>query len=318
MDVLIPRAELEAVIRPHYYAGKRGGPPRGIEALLRMYLLQVWYNLPDEMAEEEIYGSHAMKEFLRVDFQEEGAPDAAALLGFRHLLEQHGLQKQLFEKINQILEQEGMLWRGGSIIDAAVIEAPGSTKNSSKSRDPEMKQTRRGNERHFGMKAHIGADAGAGMAHNATFTAANEHGIQEAHKLVRAEGAFVNAGAGYIGIEKREEIIKDEHLPQVQRRVNERKGKARRRAKALYKDAVNRLEWVSQPRRDENKEYMKSKVRSKAGHTFYIIKHLFGYRKTRYRGIAKNGARLYMLFAVANIIRWSWRLNSLGSMPVTE
>jgi IS5 family transposase len=197
MDALIPWAELEAVIRPHYYAGKRGRPPRGIEVMLRMYLLQVWYNLSDQMAEEEIYDSHAMKEFLRIDFQEEDAPDATTLLGFRHLLEQHGIQKQLFEKINQILEREGMLWRGGSIIDATIIEAPVSTKNSSKSRDGEMKQTKKGNEWHFGMKAHIGADAGTGMVHRVTFTAANEKDIQEAHKLVRKDDEFVNADAGY-------------------------------------------------------------------------------------------------------------------------
>jgi IS5 family transposase len=180
-----------------------------------------------------------------------------------------------------------------------------------------MKQTKKGNEWHFGMKAHIGADAGTGMVHSATYTAANEHDIQEAHKLVRKDDAFVNADAGYIGIEKREEVIKDEQLSQVKWRVNERKGKENRLTKALYKDAINHLEWVSQPRWEENKEYMKSKVRSKVEHNFYIIKHLFGYRKTRYRGIAKNGARLYMLLAMANIIRWSWRLNSLGSIPVT-
>jgi IS5 family transposase len=114
MDVLIPWAELEAVIRPHYYAGKRGRPPRGIEVMLRMYLLQAWYNLSDEMAEEEIYDSRAMKEFVRIGFQEECAPDATTLLGFRHLLERNGLQKQLFEKTNEILEREGMLWRGGA------------------------------------------------------------------------------------------------------------------------------------------------------------------------------------------------------------
>jgi IS5 family transposase len=161
------------------------------------------------------------------------------------------------------------------------------------------------------MKGHIGADAGTGMVHSVTFTAANEHDIQEAHKLVRKDDGFVNADAGYRGIEKREEIIKDEQMSQVKWRVNERKGKGNRLTKALYKDAINHLEWVSQVRWEENKEYMKSKVRSKVEHTFYIITHLFGYRKTRYR------ARLYMLFAMANILRGTWRLNSLGSIPVT-
>jgi IS5 family transposase len=314
MDALIPRVELEAVIRPYYYTGNRGRPPRGIAMMLRMYLLQIWYNLSDEMAEESIYDSHAMKQFVRIDFQEEDVPDATTLLGFRHLLEGEGLQQRIFERINDALKREGMLWQGGSIVDASIIEAPSSTKNSANSRDSQMKQAKKGNEWHFGMKVHIGADAGTGMTHSVTFTGANEPDIQEAHKLVRADDTFVNADAGYIGIERREEIIKDEHLARIQWRVNERKGKARRLANALYKDAMNHLEWVGQPRWEEEMEYLKSKVRSKVEHTFYIIKHLFGYRKARYRGIAKNGARLYMLLAMANVLRWSWRLNSLGAL----
>jgi IS5 family transposase len=279
-----------------------------------MYLLQTWYNLSDEMAEEEIYDSHAMKEFVKIDFQEEDAPDATTLLGFRHLLEEHGLQKQLFEKINGILEAEGMMWRGGSIVDAAIIDAPSSTKNSAKSRDPEMKQTKKGNEWYFGMKAHVGADAGTGMAHTLTFTAANAHDIEEAHKLVRKDDGFVNGDAGYIGIEKRGEVTGDEDLSRIQWRINRRKGKDQAREVKLYKEAMKHLEYVGQPRWDERAEYLKSKVRSKIEHNFYIIKHLFGYRKTRYRGLAKNGARLYMLFALANVLRWSWRLDSLGAL----
>jgi IS5 family transposase len=279
-----------------------------------MYLLQNWYNLSDEMAEEEIYDSHAMKEFMKVDFQEEGAPDATTLLNFRHLLEEHGLQQQIFDKINEILEAEGMMWRGGSIVDAAIIDAPSSTKNSAKSRDSEMKQTKKGNEWYFGMKVHVGADAGTGMAHTLTFTGANVHDIEEAHKLVRKDDEFANGDAGYVGIEKREEVTSDENLSRIQWRINRRKGKERAREAKLYKEAVNHLEWVAQPRWDERGEYLKSKVRSKIEHNFYIIKHLFGYRKTRYRGLAKNGARLYMLFALANVLRWSWRLSSLGTL----
>jgi IS5 family transposase len=300
-----------SVIQPYYYSGKRGRPPRGIELMLRMYLLQNWYNLSDEMAEEEIYDSRAMKEFVKIDFQEEDAPDATTLLGFRHLLEEHGLQKKLFEKINGILASEGMIWRGGSIVDAAIIEAPSSTKNSAKSRDPEMKQAKKGNEWHFGMKAHVGADAGTGMAHTLEFTAANVHDIEEAHKLVRKDDEFANGDAGYVGIEKREEVSGDEDLSKIQWRINRRKGRDRAREEKLYKEAMEHLDYVAQPRWDDRIEYLKSKVRSKIEHNFYIIKHLFGYRKTRYRGLAKNGARLYMLFALANILRWSWRVNPL-------
>jgi IS5 family transposase len=303
---------LEAVIRPHYYEGKRGRPPRGIELMLRMYLLQNWYNLSDEMAEEEIYDSHAMKEFVRIDFQEEDAPDGTTLLGFRHLLEEHGLQKQIFQEINRILEAEGMMWRGGSIEDA-----PSSTKNSAKSRDPEMKQAKEGNEWYFGMKVQVGADAGTGMAHALTCTGANVHDIEEAHKLVRKDEGFANGDAGYVGIEKRKEIKDDKDLSRIQWRVNRRKGKDQAREAKLYKEAMNHLEWAAQPRWDGREEYLKSKVRSKIEHNFYIVKHLFGYRKTRYRGLAKNGARLYMLFALANVLRWSWRLDSLGALAVT-
>jgi len=317
MDALIPWSELITVIQPYYFAGKRGRPPRGIEPMLRMYLLQIWYNLSDEMTEEEIYDSHAMKEFARIDFEDEDAPDATTLLGFRHLLERNGLQKKLFEKINSILEAEGMIWRGGSIIDATIIEAPSSTKNSSNSRDSEMKQTKKGNEWHFGMKTHIGCDAGTGMVHSMTVTSANVHDIEEAHRLVRKDDEFANTDAGYVGIHKREEIQSDEHLSRMQWRINKRKGKDCALVAALYKDAVHHLEWVGQPRWDEQIEYGKSKVRSKVEHNFYIIKHLFCYRKTRYRGLEKNGARLYMLFAMANILRWTWRLKSLGTLPVT-
>jgi IS5 family transposase len=280
-----------------------------------MYLLQTWYNLSDEMTEDTIYDSYAMKEFVKIDFQEEDVPDATTLLGFRHLMEEAGLQKQLFDAINAILKREGMLWQGGSIVDATIIEASSSTKNSSKSRDPEMHQTKKGNEWHFGMKAHIGTDAGTGMVHSLSCTAANVPDIQEAHKLVREDDDFANADAGYVGIQQREEIRSNERLSGIEWRVNQRKGKRVQMEAALYKNAADHLEWVGQPQWDARIEYLKSKVRSKVEHNFYIIKHLFGYRKVRYRGIEKNKARLYMLFAMANILRWSWRRNSLGALP---
>ena len=315
MDALIPWTELTAVIQPHYYAGKRGRPPRGIELMLRMYLLQVWYNLSDEMTEETIYDSYAMKEFVKTDFWEEGAPDAATLSGFRHLLEENKLRQQLFERINGILEGEGMMRHGGSIADAAIAEAPSSAKNSGKSRDPQMAQAKKGNEWHFGMKAHIGADAGTGMVHSASVTAANAHGIQEARRLVREDDGFVNGDAGYAGIEQRGEIRKSERLSGVEWRINRRKGRDRKREKELCKKAAEHLEYIGQPRWDGRIEYLKPKARGKAEHNFYIIKRLFGYRKARYRGLEKNAAGLYMLFAMANVLRWSWRLNPLGALP---
>jgi IS5 family transposase len=174
MNKLVPWQRLEKKIRPHYYAGKRGRPPKGIQLMLRMYLLQVWFNLADEAAEEQIYDSYAMRKFMGIDFTEEGAPDAATLLDFRHLLERQGLQKALFETVKEALEEAGKIMRGGSILDAAIIEVPASAKN----RDPEMHQCKKGNEWHFRMKAHIGADAGSGMAHSAETA-----DITAAHKL---------------------------------------------------------------------------------------------------------------------------------------
>ena len=223
MNKLVPWQRLEEKIRPHYYAGKRGRPPKGIRLMLRMYLLQVWFNLADEAVEEQIYGSYAMRKFMGIDFTGEGAPDAAALLDFRRLLEKHGLQKVLFETVNGVLEEAGKIMHGGSVLDAAIIEAPSSTKNSTKSRGPEMRQTRKGNEWHFGMKAHIGADAGTGVVHSVETAAANEADIAAAHKLIREEDDAVNVGAGYGGIENRKEIQEDEHLSKAEYRINKKK-----------------------------------------------------------------------------------------------
>ena len=306
MNSLIPWQRLEEKIRPHYFAGKRGRPPKGIQLMLRMYLLQVWFNLADEAVEEQIYDSYAMRKFMGIDFTEEGAPDATTLLDFRHLLEKHELQKALFETVNGVLEESGKIMHGGSILDATIIEAPSSTKNSAKSRGPEMHQTRKGNEWHFGMKAHIGVDAGTGMVHSVETTAANVADIAAAHKLIREDDDVVNAGAGYGGIEKRKEIREDEHLSKAEYRINKKKGAERKREAALYKEPMKHLDYIGQPNWERELEYMKPKVRSKVEHIFYIVKRVFGYRKAVYRGLAKNTARLYMLFASANLLKWAW------------
>ena len=168
---------------------------------------------------------------------------------------------------------------GGTIIDATIIEAPVSTKNSRKSRDPEMHQCKKGNEWHFGMKAHIGVDAGSGMVHSVSTTAGNVSDIEEAHKLIREDDEVVNADAGYIGIEKREEIKTDEHLSKVEYRINKKKGADRKREAMLYKEPMKHLDYIGQPKWEQEIEYMKSKVRCKVEHIFYIVKGIFGYRK---------------------------------------
>jgi IS5 family transposase len=204
-----------------------------------------------------------MRQFMGIDFTEEGAPDAAALLDFRHLLERHGLQKALFETVKEVLEEQGKIMHGGTILDAAIIEAPSSAKNSAKSRDAEMRQTKKGNEWHFGMKAHIGADAGSGMAHSAETAAADR---EAAHKLIRKDDDFANGDAGYAGIEKRKEIREDEHLSKAVYRINRKKGGPRKREAAVYKEPVKHLEYIGQPNWDKEIEYLKPKVRSKAEH----------------------------------------------------
>ena len=307
MDALLPWNELTAVIQPYYYPGKRGRPPIEIETMLRMYFLQLWYNLSDEMTEESIYDSRAMKEFMKIDFHQQSVPDATTLLGFRRLLEQNELQEKMFRRINAVLEGQGMIWRGGSVIDAVIIEAPSWTKNSAKSRDPQMHQTKKGNEWYFGMKAHAGADAGTAMVHSLTFTAANVTDVAEAAKLVRDDDEFVSLDAGYTGIDKRQEVKEDLRLSSIDWRVSPRMGQSRALENALYKDALGHLGMIGQPRWDVWIAYLNSKVRSKVEHSFHVVKNIFGYRKTRYRGLKKNGARLYMLFALANVLRWCWR-----------
>jgi IS5 family transposase len=283
MGDIIPWEEWVAIISPYYPTGKRGRPPRGIETMLRMYLLQIWFNLSDEMVEDSIYDSYAMRSFVGIDFNEGQAPDATTLLKFRHLLEEHKLQEKLFSDLTRKLDEGGCIMHGGSIVDATIIKAPSSTKNESGKRDPEMHQTKKGGEWYFGMKAHIGVDAGSGYVHTVTATAANVHDICEAHALIREDDEVVYGDSGYTGISKREEIIKDPAKSGMTYRINIRKG-------------VTQTGW------DKFIERRKSSVRSKVEHPFRLIKIIFGYSKVAYRGISKNLGRLQILFASANLV----------------
>ena len=289
MDKIIPWDEWVCIIKPYYPDGKRGRPTRGIETMLRMYFLQIWFNLSDEMAEDSIYDSHSMKQFMRVDFGNEHAPDATTLLKFRHLLEKNNLCEKLFKDLNERLEANGCMMRGGSIIDATIIQASSSTKNASGKRDPEMHQTKKGNEWHFGMKAHVGVDAGTGYVHTVTATAANEHDITEASKLLRDDDEVAYGDAGYLGIEKREEIKNDVNKSQITYRINRRVGALRKDPADLWNQFELKL------------ESRKSSVRSKVEHVFRIVKIQFGFSKVVYRGIAKNLNRIFGLFTSANM-----------------
>src|SRR5487761_2728558 len=295
MDATIPWSVWVAVIEAHYYAprpGKKGRKAKPIETMLRMYLLQVWFSLSDEGVEEAIYDSYAMRRFMGLDFAVEQVPDATTLLHFRHLMEKHKLGEKLFDAQNQIFTEQGWVMRGGSIVDATIIAAPSSTKNASGERDPEMHQTRKGNQWYFGMKAHIGADAGTGYVHSLTATAANVHDLDEAANLVRHDDQVVYADAGYQGAAKRPEIAGDEQLSRIEFRVAARKGVLK-----------------TMPAHDRAIESRKASVRAKVEHPFLIVKRDFAFTKTRYRGIGKNLNHLHMLFASAN---WLMRARAVA------
>lgn len=289
MDEIIPWEEWVEFVRPYYPDGKRGRPVKGIETMLRMYLLQVWFNLSDEGVEDAIYDSYAFREFMGIDFMSEQVPDATTLLKFRHLLEKNNIGEEFFKAINRVMEKTGHIMHGGTIVDATIINAPSSTKNKGKKRDPEMHQTKKGNEWKFGMKCHIGVDAGTGIVHTITATAANVHDICETSKLLRKDDRFAYGDSAYIGIEKRDEIKNDEHFSKIDFRIN-------CRPKRLPKVSDNAIDW------ERYIEKRKSSVRCKVEHAFKYIKDTFNFRKVRYRGIAKNLQKLNVLFACANLL----------------
>lgn len=292
MDAFIPWAVWISLIEPYYPDGKRGRKPRGIEIMLRMYLLQCWFNLSDEGIEEAIYDSYAFRMFMGINFFDEQVPDATTLLKFRHLLEKNGIAEQIFEAIKLGLEECGCIMHGGSIVDASIIQAPSSTKNAAKGRDPEMKSTKKGNQYHFGLKAHIGVDAGSGYVHTMKVTSANVHDVTVASELLRPDDHTVYGDSGYIGLEKREEILSNPDRQETEFRINKRYGSV--------KKAPAGHDW------DRQIEKGKSRVRSHVEHPFHIVKQLFGYTKARYKGLYKNAQRLYILFGSANLLMSIW------------
>ena len=285
MDQVIPWAEWVGLIEPHYYNNRRGRRARPLETMLRMYLLQVWFHLSDEAVEDQINDSYAMRKFMGLDFATEQVPDATTLLHFRHLLETHRLGEAMFAALNRLFETNGWIMRGGSIVDATIIAAPSSTKNATGARDPEMHQTRKGNQWYFGMKAHTGVDAGTGYVHSVSVTAANVHDLDQITHLIRPDDQVVYADAGYQGVQRRPDIAGDEHLSQVEWRVAARKGV---------------LKTMAVP--DRQAESRKASVRAKVEHPYLVLKRDFGFTKTRYRGLAKNLNRLHVAFASVNLL----------------
>jgi IS5 family transposase len=288
MERVVPWARLVALIQPHYPAGRRGRPPVGLERMLRIYFLQQWYTLADEALEDALYDSQALRTFAGIDLSVESVPDATTLLGFRHLLEKHALGPEILQEINAHLSERQLLLREGTIVDATILAAPPSTKNAKKERDPEMHQTRKGQEWYFGMKAHIGVDAASGLVHTVIGTAANVADINCAAQALHGEERTVYVDAGYTGVEKRPEVLAAH--AETQWIVAAKRGRVKALPEGRIKELTKELERV------------KAQVRAKVEHVFHVVKNLFGFRKVRYRGLAKNTAQLHTLFALANLV----------------
>ena len=286
MEAVIPWGKLLAVIEPFYPKGERGRPPVGLERRLRVYFLQQWYGLADEALEDALYDSQALRGFARIDLAAEGVPDATPLLKFRRLLETHDLCKGLFAALNADLTARGLRLREGTLVDATLIAAPSSTKNKEKQRDPEMHQTRKGNQWYFGMKAHIGADRDSKLVHTVVVTAANVADITQTAELLHGQETQVHADAGYTGVEKREEITALDR--RIDWQIARKRGQVKTMTEGAEKETVKAAEKA------------KASVRAFVEHPFHILKNLFRHRKVRYRGLAQNGHQLCTLFGLAN------------------
>ena len=284
METAVPWARLVALIGPFYPQGERGRPPLGVERMLRVYFLQQWYALADEALEDTLYDSQAMRAFVGSDL----VPDATTLLKFRHLLEEHALTSRVLSEVNAHLSEKGLFLREGTIVDATIIAAAPSTKNKAKARDPEMHQTKKNNAWHFGMKAHIGVDAGSGLVHTVVGTAANVADAAQAHALLHGEEKVGFGDAGYQGVERRPEIAA--RFAHVRWFVAAKRGKVKAMAEGKLKEATQAFEKA------------KAQLRAYVEHPFHVVKTLFKHRKVRYRGIVKNTAQLHTLFALANLV----------------
>lgn len=297
MEEVVPWEELIAALKPYYPEGKRGRPPIGLERMLRLYFLQQWYGLADEALEDAVYDSQAMRLFLGIHLCSDPVPDATTLLKFRHLLEENDLCATIFETINAHLEEQGMLLREGTLVDATIINAPSSTKNKDQSRDREMHQTKKGNQWYFGMKAHIGADRDSGMVHTVISTAANVSDISQTVDLLHGKETQVHADAGYVGVEKREEIQKADPDGRLDWQIAKRRSPIKNMEEGTQKDRLLAAEKA------------KASVRAFVEHPFHLLKNIFKHRKTRYRGLEKNHHQLQVLFGLGNLVLASRRMS---------
>ena len=281
MDAVIPWTRLLGLIAPHYPKAGNGRQPLGLEKMLRIYFLQQWFNLSDPRAEDAIYDSESMRRFARVELGDEVVPDESTILRFRHLLERHGLTQAIFDSITGLLEERRLLLRSGTIVDATIIAAPSSTKNASATRDPEMKQTRKGKNWHFGMKLHIGADK-RGIVHTVRATNAAVADITQLPDLLHGQEREVFGDQAYWKEDDRALL----ESWGVRYRINRRPS---RRPLSKRWQMINRA---------------RSRTRARGEHAFRIVKQLWGFAKVRYRGLAKNLARAQTMFALANLYQF--------------
>jgi IS5 family transposase len=292
--VVVPWKALLKVIEPHYPVAGRGRRPYPLEAMLRVHLMQNWFALSDPAMEEALYEIASLRTFAELDLA--AIPDETTILNFRHLLEANDLAEDILKTGNAHLARKGLLLKSGTVGDATLIAAPSSTKNSSGERDPEMHQTKKGNQWHFGMKAHIGVDADSGLVHTVVGTAANVNDVTQAHALVHGAETDVFADSGYQGVGKREETQEIN----VNWHVAMRPGKRKVLDKSTPMGAIL-----------DQLEQIKARIRAKVEHPFRVIKRQFGHVKVRYRGLAKNTAQLHTLFALSNL--WMVRHKLLGA-----
>ena len=280
METVVPWAALVALIEPHYPKAGKGRRPRGLETMLRIYFMQQWFNLSDPGMEDALYDVPCMRAFGRLDLFDESMPDETTILKFRRLLEQHQLTAAIMNAINDTLEQQGLLLKGGTMVDATIIHAAPSTKNKAKQRDPEMHQTKKGNQWYFGMKIHVGADANSGLAHTVAVTAANEADVSQLPNLLREDDRAVFGDKGY---------------------VDNRLKRAARKAGVFWGVALKSTTKHKLSAANKRFNHKMSSVRSRVEHLFRVIKRQFGYTKVRYKGLAKNAAQVFTLIGLANL-----------------
>jgi IS5 family transposase len=284
MDRVMPWADLVAVVSPYTRESKTGRPPFAVLTMLRIHFMQQWFTLSDPAMEEALHDVPLFREFAGLSLGDR-LPDESTILRFRHLLEKHKLADQILATVNDLLQRKGLMLKAGTVVDATLIAAPSSTKNKTGERDPDMHQTKKGNQWHFGMKAHIGVDADSGMVHTVRGTAANVNDVVEGNSLLHGEETDVFADAGYQGAHKRPDV-REGITWHVAMRPGKRKALDKTKASGQLTEQVEKI---------------KASIRAKVEHPFRVIKQQFGHVKVRYRGLVKNTAQLKTLFALSNL-----------------